>query len=850
MMATQQLDNSLKFKFVWLNSGELVHLQSRGLSLEICGYLPISLGNQPDYLKDLISSTSSEEKRAELLNIGKTLVDYKVNDGNSKLNQSNYPLTFIFPGMNYTANGTYIVPSTSPNYKLWLTHYYNHLFTNIRALNTTEMKFQSEDLDPDYGNQEQPAASGSIQISYDISNETFGTYISNSFYVDAIMLFGQAYNNRAFVDETQEEQIQKIVPLGLVVYADDREAVGESENKQRPYIQPGKMNEVVQRETICVSLVQGDFNLQAIANDENLAAWKEYAGRIHLVNDNLTTNAKFLLTGNKLTTKGLDAVDKIAELSGSRTFAMHDRLYMGDFDNNFDDCNDDFSSPAMITCMTSAQAGFKNPQVIMGQVSKAEGNTYTGNIWDGVAHSYWTEYQKSQSGSMYNIDWIGEKRPGINIFSNELYHLYTDTNLKGTSESATFGGGVEILSNNSYTSRYATNFLGSNNYLRGDSLAVASQYINFYQNDFNVSAISASPDNNHSVGNVFINSEYITASGTGGGTDYITSIAADNIWLHGQEENINTARRVTLVNAENQDISDCNRVLLLNVKGSSESSNCTKSHILRSKNSIIGNGYNYIDFIEKTLILGNNNYIKGRNRYYPAYSCQVLGTDNTVVSLDAKYGHPTKLTLIGHNLKSDQRQQIFLNTLDPAKVLILGQDNNNYAQLGLKGGGTLTNWYNYGNSDIFPTVVKQVVIGGWKPANVKNNIVSYNMAEFGVNNTTTNESLMNLMDIKGRTISYSSRGISVGVQETQSQDNYNKYNFKTIGSINWAKLIQLLHRLKYDEGTGAVSYSIGDENLNDTTNRSRYMDSYDGSVRFYDLVRNDVGGGPWPSNMN
>lgn len=871
---TQQLDNNLRFKFVWLNSGELVHLQSRGLSIEVCGYLPISLGNKPDYLRDLVTGEASQEKSDTLFGIGDALVNYKTTDGNSTLNQTNYPLTFIFPGMSYTANGKYILPNTTAQYKNWLVHYEKHLFTNIRALNTAEMQFVAKDHDSDFGSMEQPAATGSLQLSYDISNETFGTTIRNSFYIDAVMLFGQAYNDRAYTDETQEEQLQRIVPLALVIYADDREMDGNDEAKQRPFIQPGKMNGVVQRETICVTLVQGDLNIQSIADNDDFKKWKEYAGRIHLVNDNLTTSAKFLLMGNRLTTKGLNKLETLGELSGSKTFAMHDRLYMGDFDNNLTDCNDDFSTPAMITCMTSAQGGFKNPQVIMGQIAKDPDEAGTGNVWDGVAHSYWTESVSGNSGSMYNIDWIGAKRPGINFFSNELLHLYTDT-AKNAEESAAFGGGFQLMSNDeSFASRYAANMFGTHNVLRGDAIAIGSQHIDFYQSGFNAPVNSDSLINNHSTGNLFLNSEYLSVQGTGGGTDYLTTIAADNISLFGTDSNINKKRRVSILNGEFQQIIDSNRVLMLNVKGKLQDGEWTHGGVSRSTNSLVANGYNMMSYANKSIIVGDANMLYGANSKRIAEGCQIYGSNNKISSVNTKYGSPIKITMIGHGLASDPKQQIFERSTEPSKTLILGQDNNVYTQLdtlnsvtlksirsglkgakgrkgikGIAGSSDSFKWTDYSNDNIYPVAIKQVVVGGWKPSTTKHNIQHYNMAEFSVDNTILNDSIMTLMDVKGRAVDYTSRGLNVAVQEVHSQDNYDKYNFKQIGGINWAKLIQLLHRLEYDASTHIVKYNLSNKGLNDDDNLCQYYDTLDGSTNLYDLVRNDIGIGPVPANI-
>lgn len=903
MANTQFLDNNLNFKFVWLNSAELVHLQSRGLSLEVCGYLPISLRNKPNYLRDMFPGEEGydPDRETTILDIGNELIDYRISEGNTRLLDT-APMTFIFPGMEYSSNGKYVLQNTTSKYKEWLVNYQDHLFTNIRALNSAEMKFTSEDLDEKFGSQGQTAAAGSIQLSFDIKNETFGTYIKNSFYIDAIMIFGQAYNDRAYRDLTQEEQIQKIVPIGLLVYADDRELDGDSEKKQRPFIQPGKMNGVVVRETLVISLLQGNFKLNGVQNDDAFKTWSAFAGKLHLVNDNLSTSAKLLLTGNKVTKKKIDDIltdtnyptgddglpnPNVLSANDGRTFALHDRLYMARMNDDWDDSNDDFSSPALITCMNDTTPGDKLPQLLLGEVTKngIKGGyqAYTGNTWDGVAHSYWTDSvdygDKKVSAAVYDIDWISWKRPGLNLFCNNIYNTYWDKErLSDANVSATFGGGFNLMSQASHASRYSTNILSTDSYLRGDAVSFGSNQVHYYQSGFNAEEIREDrKKNNGNVGAMFINSEYLNIASTGGGRDQLTTIAADNIWLYGTGENKFKDRKITVVNAEWTQLIDSNRLLVLNTKGKRQGGAWTPGGVTRSSNSIIANGYNMMNCVDKGIIVGDQNYMFGASFERLARNCQIFGSDNRISSVNTAHGEAKKITIIGHGLNSDPRQQIFERTDSPCKTIILGQDNNTYTQLGTIGGmslSTLTSktgtkdakgkkglsgisgsvtrsfkWDDYTNRNIYPVAVKQLVIGGWKPATVRHKIQKYNMAEFSVDNTILNDSIMTLMDIKGRAVDYTSRGVNVAVQDIHSQESYDYYQYRQIGGINWAKLIQLLYRLEYDKTTKQVKYNAANKGLNDPDNRCGYHDDFGGSTKLYDLVRNDVGVGPLPNNF-
>lgn len=845
-------DSFYSFKYIWLNQAEVTHQQSRGLSYEVFGFLPISLGNSPDYLKDLLNGEDNT-----LLDLGKELYNYKVSDGNTSLTKQ---ITYIFPKVTYTARNNYVIVKDSANYRNYLVDYGGHLFTDIKALHTTEMKFVGTDVDTTYDAQKNTAAAGSIQLSFDVTPETFGTYIDGNFYIDAIMFFGRSYNSRASGDETNQQQLQDIVPIGLLVYMNDR--AGTDGTAGRPLVMPGLISDqAYARQSIDISLLQGGFDITAILDDENFEQWKEFAGRFHLANDNLSTSAKFLLVGNdvkKETIADIDNIDALVE--EGKTYAIYDRLYMADFGENWDDANDDFASPAMMTCMASAQSGFKNPQAIFAQVSKYVKDNKSINYWDGVAHSYWTDGidldDKSIKGSLYSVDWISNKRPGISLFSSDTENVYVDEyHATDKDASASFGGGLQFMSNSSFVSRYASNFLGSNNHLRGDVVTFGSQYIDFYQSGFNASAISESRLNNGSVGSLFLNSEYITVNEPDNGLQ-LTSIAADNISLHDSTGSTESQRKVSMVNAENYQIYDANRLLLLNTKGKYENGDWLLGTVETTTNTIVANGFNTVRKADKSTIIGDGNYLVGTSSELKVKQCQVLGSDCVLTSVNTKKGQAQKITMIGHGLMYDPKQSIFERSSNACKTMILGQDNNLYSQLGLsnyigrKGSDVPTfEWTDYANGNIQPTSIKQIVVGGWKPRSVKHKVQRYNVMELSVDNSTVNDANMTIADIKGRSIDYSSRGITVGVQETHSQDSYDYYKYKSLGSINWAKLMQLLYHLEYDVDTGSVKYNMNKGRLNDVANQSNYFDDYDGSRCFYDLVRNDNCVSPLPRNF-
>ena len=76
------IDKFYNFRYVWLNSGEIVHLQSRGLSLEAIGYLPVSIrSNNPTDTN--IFTNWIESGNDDLLNFGNLIRDYKISEGGS-----------------------------------------------------------------------------------------------------------------------------------------------------------------------------------------------------------------------------------------------------------------------------------------------------------------------------------------------------------------------------------------------------------------------------------------------------------------------------------------------------------------------------------------------------------------------------------------------------------------------------------------------------------------------------------------------------------------------------------------------------------------------------------------------
>lgn len=858
----ENLENYYNFRYVWLNSGEIVHLQSRGLSLEVVGYLPISIRNKDgNDLKELFENNDNK-----LLDFGNLLVNNRRMKGESADKAELDKYTFIMPGVKYVSSGIYLEKANPTDYDKRLINFHDNLWTNIRATAATEMKFSAyaddprvkgEDIDiPDPMN---ITPGGTIQISFDIKQEDFSNKLYNGdFFIDAIMLFGQAYNRRG-KDQTAQGNLQKVVPIGLVLYENDRQQPGDSSYKHRPFIKPSKLDGVVIRETLNIGLLQGQFNVSPITDTEAFSAWSGFQGSLHLVNDGFTTSGTYFLNDHHISSYGESQASAYSALSGQGTYAFREKLYMGE--NSLDDRNFDFATPASLTIMRDDEPGVKNPQTLLGRVGWDEEGKF--NYWDGVATTYWNAAtRKGTSGAVYSMDWISQSRPGFNIFCDDTVNEHPNVPY--------FGGGFNLLTTSSYAAKFGGNLFGKNNLIWGNATTYNSNNITF-EDGYRASAFNAkSSTNNLSYGSVFINSRYIDVSARGSKTtDHVSTLGSENIHIveWGGKNNTDT-RRVYAIGSQQYNIWDSDKVLLLNVKGTKTGTSWTNGVVRGSNNvTVIGGRANVLDSV-KAISIGGENHIAGTdsNRIREAI---VIGHNNTITTKTTKWGDQQDLITIGYGLQNDPRQQIFERSTSPSKTLILGEYNNVYTQLstvanlstkgntkgarkGKKGGNSI-NYNDYDNPAIYPTAIKQIVVGGYKPVNTRNGIKKYNSFELGVDNEVTNESFITLADVKGRAVDYSSRGVNVAVMEELTQEKFDKYDYHYLGNINWAKLVNLLWRLSYNPSTGVVTYQKGKGNFNDPENRAQYMDMVPGNTGigydsrcFFDLVRGDIGIGPLP----
>lgn len=864
------IDKFYNFRYVWLNSGEIVHLQSRGLSLEAIGYLPVSIrSNNPtdtNVFTDWIESGNDD-----LLNFGNLIRDYKISGGGSADGKKLDKFTFIMPGLKYKSNGSYLTPNPVSTYSNYLSNYQDHMFTDLRSTASTEMKFSAYSDDPRVGGEQlnevsesqSIAPGGSIQLSFDINNEMFGDKIDNTFYIDAIVIFGQAYNRRS-KDDTAQGNLQKVVPIGLLVYTGDRSASGDDSLKYRPFIDPKALEGVVLRETLAISLLQGSFNIDAITDTAAFSAWSGFASTMHLVNDGATTTGKYFLNDNSVDIKPYSASDSnttLGDLSADGTYVMRERLFFGE-NSDTRDINNDFASPASMTIMRKEDPGTKNPQILIGKTSLDDETLV--NFWDGVTDTYWQEQTDENSGSIYSKDWISKTRPGFNIFCQDIENEYKNPAL-GPVGSAVFGGGINMFSNSCFAGKYSNNLFSENNILTRDSTSINSRNITVLNSGGNTPD-SKSNKNNRSVNNLFLNSKDVEINNPQNlPGQIVTIIGSEQITTHDNNTVTKTnplTRRLGALCSQQAFVRDSDKVLFLNVKGSKSNNSWLRTDIYSSNNITVIGGRAQVNYAERCTLIGKDNVIYGQSDQMSKNSI-VIGNNNFLKTIGTKFGSQHNIIVLGNGLENDPKQQIFERSMDPSKTLLLGENNNVYTQITKKGSSTLKgssaliskDWTDYTNVSIYPSSIKQIVVGGWKPKSTDKRIARYNMAEFSVDNTSTNETSLTMNDIQGRTIDYTSRGINVAVMENLSQENFNKYNYKSLGSINWAKLIRLLDNLQYDQDTGVVTYiKKGPSSSLDTDNLAKYRDvvwdNDDSPVNFYDLVRIDLDNAPAPKNLN
>lgn len=829
-----ETNQTYDFKFIWLNDGDISHNQSRGLSLQVNGFAPISLGpKNQGYFTAMLDDTVEAEDGTQISKICNWDLLKAISDGDD--------LTLLLKDIKYGVRKAVDAPhgqiayTTDENYKEYCEEYWNHMFTDIRANAANELSTLTKS----------GALHKSITLEYDITSTMFGDKLKSSdgVYIDAIVFFGQAYNKLGR-DETAQATLQDCVPIALLVYEDRRE--GNNSLNTRPLLITDLPKKVALRERICIGLEQDtDGPATAIVKTPEYKAWNDISTEFHVVNDAATVGRRFFLNGNKVDVDDLEIQSYAGEeLLPEGSLMSNMRLNVNGLPVN--DWNQDFGSPAQFTVVCETKPGQKNPQTLISKaayITDASDSQVSG-VWDGVAESYWqAKGDQHNAGTsavisdVYSVDYISKSQPGVEMFSEDTVYA-VDHPKWGTHNTVHKFDGVNVLSNNSFAGYGAVNVeatdvenIGSNLTLNTRKAKIyapgkkstTNQYGSLIANAYNVNieAVSANPI----VSNTVINGANISIYSDG------------HIGLVEKQKR----QRAVVIGSNSLSVNNSDNINAIGVKGVNRPK-WTYSNINYAKDSVVIGGYNNINCADSCLTLGvSNTTVNGASTNQPVRHSIAMGVDNVLESTAASTQE--NIILVGKGLKNDVLQGIY--DKGHAHTLILGENNNVYAQLKFAPNTSYNNYYDYYNSSIVPASIKQIIVGGYVPGGhgVKDKdwVKRYNCAELAVANGDNYDTMWTLADVKGRSIDYTSRGINIGVMTDKKQENFDRYNYISLGSINWSKLYALLSCLYYDT-TGIVRYNPNKTPLHQIF--SNYQHSIGSDTSFSTLV--DAGTDAYP----
>lgn len=804
-----ETNQTYDFKFIWLNDGDVAHNQSRGLSLQVNGFAPISLGpKNQGYFTQMLDQTVQAEDGTYISKICNWDLFEAINN--------NEDLTLLLKGVKYNVRKAVDAPhgqvayTTDEKYLTYVYEFYNHMFTEIRANAANELSTICES----------GAYHKAITLEYDITSTMFGDKLKTSegVYVDAIVFFGQAYN-RLGRDETAQASLQNCVPIALLVYEDTRE--GSDAKNNRPLLITDLPKKVALRERICIGLEQDTEGPgSSVVEDPLFKEWNATDNAFHVVNDASTIGRRFFLNGNKVDVEDLEIKSYAnEELLPEGTMMSNMRLNVNGLPAN--DWNQDFGSPAQFTVVCESKEGKKNPQTLITKAAyiyDADGNQTSG-VWDGVAESYWqalgSQYNSGTSAvhsDVYSVDYISKYKPGLDFFSEDTLYAIDNPSFGSQNLHKNFNG-ANIFADKSFASYGGVNLstkgvrnIGSNFVVNSQQTSLyapgaknnKNQYGSFVANGYNVymDAVFATPI----VSNAVINAANITIKSDG----KIKAL-----------ENLKRQRSVVL-GSNSIAIDNSDNVNAIGVKGKTVAGKWQYSNISISKDTNVIGGYANIDNANACLVLGvKNTAIQGASINNPVKHSISMGIDNKLVATAASTQE--NIILVGKGLKNDVLQGIY--DKGHAHTLILGENNNVYTQLKFAPNTSYYNYYDYYNTSIVPASIKQIVVGGYVPTGhgieQQDWVKRYNCAELAVSNGDNYDTMWTLADVKGRTVDYTTRGVNIGVMPNKDQENFDRYNYLSLGSINWAKLYALLSCMYYDN-LGLVHYDTARTPWNQT----------------------------------
>ena len=844
---------TITYKYIPLGDPDVANNQSRGISYQFNGYAPVTFkDNVSEYLDELGDTDP-------------------VPDFSTLLKDCNGVV--LFKDLNYVATDGVPVPSSS-NYNAALSIPGSHMFTDLNVEAADEFQMSGE----------YKVAHGSTVIEIPISDTMMGNRLSSKARVDAIVLYGQAYNID-FYSEVQQGTIERAVAIGLIIFDVSPLEIDPSS---------GSMSKSAIR--ITLGITSREVPSEVLDQSDAFKTWMKFAGSMHVVNNDLLTNSAFCIRGNDVEPIEQSEPDGYyaEQLHGGDVIDVNSRMFFTNDvgDENKWDNNVDFGSPAKLTVLNRSDPITDNtrlPQTVIGKVKyTTDSDGYKHARLEGVHQSFFeVQTENKETGAIYEQDWFARKKPGVSLFTeNESYEFNNgdyDYYLKNStsefdkddyeSNVTKFGNGNQLFCKNAIGIGNTTSINSYDVMARGNSMILNSARIKSFSKAYSDEDIAGEKDRekkNLMYDTLIANSQDIEIYNRVKGsldTDWgnyttraqntvlnskdisIDNRTSDSTFMGSQEYGRNLVAGSCNLTIKNADMN-----VFLGIKGIKESrmdSMIHRSEVENSKDSVYIGGAVKANMSRGNFVVGlgytenytgtdvDYNTIETYKTASMAYGTHVsrsviIGRNchiTTVFDEDTqnpKYDHESNVYLIGKGLRNDIRQTHYTANSDPmlnGPTIIMGWNNQRYFQNHMRkllvlGGG---NHYGYDSIPKFKYNAMEI--------SVTDTSLSQNVGDW-TGTIYNRETTSTLTDIKGRSIDYGSSAIQLGfIKGRRSDANYGNYNFFSLGRINLFKLYALRQRImwvpeSYDgrSNKGYLVYdsSIAGGDTNDGDYRSIY----------------------------
>lgn len=815
---------TIPYKYVTLNEPDVSANQSRGISYQFNGYALMTVKNQ-SYLRDLLEPAGGLSPDFVMPSISDILRD---GDG-----------VLLFRDQSYICVNQYPTPN-SIDYQSALKNPGSHMFLGISAMGADEFSVKDDS----------GVARGTLSIEIPIYDSMMGDRLSDQVRVDAVVLYGQAYN-RDFYSEFQQGQIENSVPIGMIVFTD-------SDGNQRPRVNPKSESKgkVLLRASLSLSVE----DIDSVVSGDSYDLWSKFGASMHVVNNDLLTTSSFVIHGRDVIPSSGDIYDEdpYGSLLPDQTVDFNSRVFFtNDVPGSDYDKNVHFGSPARLTILNRDVAvnGDRSPQQVLGKVKYWEDSRgYEHAYLDGIHQSYFTAsgfnakkgHRTPTSGSVYEEDWFSKEKPGISLFSYDTDYHFEDEAYG--SSSAVFANGNNLFSDHSLAVGNSTNINSTLIWSRGKALVVNSHRCTVFGDDEKGEDRGA-----YKVDSFLANSQDVNINTVRDGkkTNALSSVINSNyisINANGRageeipELKLSEQCRAAIIGCNRLAVRNSDNNTVINVKGWSEfnpnyPTSPARQHwsnVENTKNSTFIGGTIESNHGDNVVVVGTrggesdaSNRIDGRfvdGVKYEVRDSVVIGNNNTISVADypnSDYHDERFIFAVGKGLKNDIRQTMGQPTGAILPTLLIGSNNQRYYQ---------------------DRMTKQIVHGGYHPHSTDIPRFSYNSMELAVTwgrpqkltgtdvQYWNKETIMTLTDVKGRSVDYGSEAINLGyIKGRRSDVTYGNYQFKGLGRINLYKLYQLLRRLYWCED-GVVRYHAGTRMENQSVQPWSDYDRWGGTV--------------------